>query len=161
MRHAFLLSLTPFLIIACAGRTYETDRRDSRYQSGQMAAPVNVSPERGAGADTAVWGAAISGAMLAANPGYYDGSLLKGKLICGPEKTPALQIACPGVDVALKDGQGKELGRTRAENGEFAFKVQSKVSYKLEVLTDKYVPISTPKASYQQGDAVVIRLRKK
>lgn len=154
----YSVSLT---LAACAGRTYEVDRRDSRFQGADASpAPVpRIDPSLGT--EGAVVGTAVSAAMIAANPGYYSDSLLRGKLLCGPAKTPALQIACPSTKVVLKTSQGKEVATTQSDNGDFAFKVPKDEEFLLVVDSPKFIEATPSTAKYRRGDSAILRLKRK
>jgi len=158
----FTFCLVALSIAACAGRTYENDRRDERYQSGQMAPlqPSRVDPQLGT--EGAVVSTAVSAAMIASNPGYYTNNLLNGKLLCGPQSAPALQTACPTLTVQLKSLDGKKvLASTQSDKGEFAFKVPKDEEFLLVIDSKQFVLATPSEAKYRQGDQAILRLKKK
>lgn len=154
--------VTLSLLCACASRRYEDDKTDPNYQSGALFPMTVPAQQQGYSGGEATVGLVASAIALAANRDYYKSSALTGKCLCRDSAGENLALPCGNVTVVITDPAGKPLTRTQTASGEFAFRVQPKASYRLEIESDRYrLEKRKPDREYQLGDDVILHLVRK
>lgn len=142
-------------ILGSCSSNYERDKNDPNYQNGLYHPPS--TPYAGNGGDAAVAGL-VSGIALAVNRDYYRDKAITGKCLCRESVDSPIELECNGIAVGITDAKGKELGKVDTINGEFAFRVQPKTTYGLQIDSLKYQVVSPAPKSLSLGDDVIFHL---
>lgn len=151
-----LLTACLFLILSCAS-TYESDKSDPNYQHGPYT-PGGITASGPEAAGEATVGAVASGIALALNRDYYKTKALTGQCLCRASEDSPIELPCPALDVVISDAKGKELSRVQTQNGEFAFRVQPKVTYRLRIEAARYRVTAPAPGNLALGDDVILHL---
>lgn len=150
------------LLSGCSHTRYEDDKRSEGYHKGQKAplyAPLTELPFVPYPAGTEVGALILAGATLAANRDYYSKVALSGRCSYHASTSDTIDVPCSNVTILLLSEDGKELSRTQLTNGEFAFRVQPKIPYRLKAESAKLaMDPDFSKKKFFLGDDVVIHL---
>lgn len=124
------------------GKSAAEQRGEGRLQGGIGEAAVGV------------FASAVS---LAANPGYYREDFLTGRCLCRFAPEGEFELPCSNVTVVLTDEMGKEVSRLFTSDGEFVFAAEPNQSYRLRIVSRRYV-LRSVGGLLRAGDDVVLPL---